>query len=150
VTGYRGSRAAAGGGHKKECLAPCPAPAAAPPLLYVPGLAPGPVDGAAVPVRGMGVGAEGRWFLTAGRQWRRRRGGGMGLGRWQDIKGELSREGQEKMEVHLRLVPGGRIRGSEWSPPGWSAPSVTLSALSPEAKTRGLAMMLGAGRHNRQ
>jgi hypothetical protein len=57
----RGPRAAAGGGHRKECLAPCSGPtAAAPPLLHVPGLAPGPVAGAVVPVRGMGVGAERR------------------------------------------------------------------------------------------
>ena len=36
-------------------------------------------------------------------------------------KGGLSREGQEKVEVHLRLAPG-RIRGSGRPPPGWSPP----------------------------
>ena len=81
----RGPRAAAGGGHKKECPAPCSGPtAAALSLLHSPGPAPGPVPGAAVPVRGMGVGAEGRRFPTAGRQWRWRRGGS----RWTQGRGD--------------------------------------------------------------
>ena len=54
------------------------------PLLHSPGPAPGPVPGAAVPVRGMGVGAEGRWFPTAGRRWRWRRGGS----RWTQGRGD--------------------------------------------------------------
>jgi hypothetical protein len=59
----RGPRAEAGGGHKKECPAPCSGPiAAALSLLHFPGPAPGPVAGAAVPVRGMGVGAGGQRF----------------------------------------------------------------------------------------
>ena len=94
----RGPRAAAGGGHKKECPAPCSGPtAAALPLLHAPGPAPGPVPGAAVPVRGMGVGAEGRRFPTAGRRWRWRRGGSRwtGPGRWQGTKGRLPRRARE-------------------------------------------------------
>jgi hypothetical protein len=79
---------------------------------------PGPVPGAAVPVRGMGVGAEERQFprLNGG-------GGGAGAGdggprpgRRQGAKDGLSREGQEKVEVHLRLVPW-RIRGAGAAPP---------------------------------
>ena len=67
VTGHRGPRATAGGGHKKECPAPCSAPAAALSLLHAPGTVPGPIPRQAVLVRGMGVGAEGRRSPRRGR-----------------------------------------------------------------------------------
>ena len=39
-----------------------------------------------------------------------------GSGATAGAKGRLSREGQEKVKVHLRLVPGVRIRGSDRQP----------------------------------
>jgi hypothetical protein len=83
ATGHRGSRAAADGGHKKECPSLCSGPtAAALPLLH----AHGPVPGVVVPGRGKGVGAEG------GGSPRRCGSGPPGQGRRQTNKGGLSRE----------------------------------------------------------
>jgi len=119
-TGQPKYEATAGGGLKKECPAPCSGSTAAALIpLHAPGPAPGPVAGAAVPVGSMGVGAEGRRFPTAGRQWRWRRGGS----RWTQGRGDgrapraggLGEPG--KKEVCLRLAPGVRIKGSGRSPP---------------------------------
>ena len=133
ATGHRGSRAAAGGGHKKECPAPCSGPtAAALPLLQVPGPAPGPVPGVAVPVRGMGVGAEGRRFPTAGRQWRWRRGGSRltRAGVMAGYQGWASPRGPGEGGGPLRLVPGGRIRGLRATTPMMVNTLVGLSVRS--------------------
>jgi hypothetical protein len=90
-----GRGAAAGAGHKKECPAPCSGPAAAAlPLLHIPApaLGPAPGPGFCSPALGLPGGAMGggRRPLTSGRR-----------GRWQGTKGRLSREEQEKVEVHL-------------------------------------------------
>ena len=122
----RGPRAAAGGGHKKECPAPCSGPtAAALSPLQAPGPAPGPVAGAAVPVRGMGVGAEGRWFPMAGR-----RGDGAGAGAGGPRAGVMAGhqgwaalEDQGRKRSACDWCPVVRTRRPGRPPPGWSPSS---------------------------
>ena len=104
-------------------------------LLHAHGHAPGPAPGAAVPVRGMVVGAEGEPVHHGGRQWRGRRGGG----RWTQGRGDgratkvggLGESG--KGEVCLRLVPGGK-EGGAVTPPKMVNPLFDLSrpSLRPE------------------
>jgi hypothetical protein len=91
----RGPRAAAGGCHKKECPAICSGPAAPTPHPWICSW-----------VWLAGPWVRGRRFPMSGR----RTAVVPGRGRWQGTKGRLSREDQEKVEVHLRLVPG-RIKG---------------------------------------
>ncbi|MBU4234432.1 MAG: hypothetical protein KKD99_00575 [Proteobacteria bacterium] len=108
------SEGSGGGGHKKECPAPCSWPAATTPHLWVcdsacarfPGSAPLGLAGGTMDV--------GRRSLTSPRRWRWRRGRGT-VDRVRD-DGRAPRagglEGPEKLEVHLRLEPGGEDKGA--------------------------------------
>jgi hypothetical protein len=82
------------------------------PLLHFSGPAPGSVAGAEVPVKGMGVGAEGRWSPTAGRQWRWRRGGavGPGAGVMAGRQGQAALEDQGRKRSVCDWCPVVRIR----------------------------------------
>jgi hypothetical protein len=109
----RGPGAAASGGHKKECPVPCSGPTAAAPNP-LPWTCARACSRGGGQVMGMSVGAEGRRFATAGRQWRRRRGGscwtqGRGDGRAPRV-GCLGGPGKE--EVCLRLLPSGEDEGA--------------------------------------
>jgi len=68
----------------------------------------------------MAGGAGQEWATLPGRAWQPGVRCALGAGAWAwalGTKGGLSREGQEKVEVHLRLVPDVRIRGTGRPPP---------------------------------
>jgi hypothetical protein len=128
--GNRGSRAAAWGCPKEECQTPCFGPTAALPLLHAPGPAPGPAPGAVVPVRGKGVGAEGRRFPTAGWLCQRRRAGAVGprTGMMAGLQGQAALEDQERnrsacdwcLVVRIRAPGAATPRMVTVRPPCWS------------------------------
>jgi hypothetical protein len=116
----RDPRVSAGGYHKKECLEPCSGPtAAALLLLHFPVSAPGPVPLEAIPVRGMGVGAEGRRSTTAGPQ------------------GQEALEDQGRTRSACDWCPMVTIRGIRVGHPHDGQPLVGLSAPSPGARPTG-------------
>ena len=62
-------------------------------------------------------GRQGSRGLAAVHRWWWLRGGGLGPGRRQGTKDGLSREDQEQLEVHFRLVPGGEDKGARGGHP---------------------------------
>ena len=152
----RGPRAAAGGGHKKECPAPCSGPTAAAlpystPLDLRLGLFPGRrsrLGAWAWAQRGGGSPRRGGSGDGAGAG-----AGGPASGATAGRQGWAAREEQAKVEVHLRLVPGGRIRG-----PGRATPMMvtttgrSVRSFPQEPGPGGWAMGAGcrAGRRRRR